>query len=172
MKKTLTILAATAASVLALSAGAASAQGWNSGPQHPAQVDARYDRGGDRNEWRDDRGGWTNINQRQAKLDRRIDQGIRNGSITRNEAIRLRGEFRSIARLESRYRANGLSNWERADLNRRFGPRTEDQGDHHEKDPDHSRRDRRLRPGPFRRNGLGSRLEFRPPTPRPGRRPL
>lgn len=116
MKKTLTILAATAASVLALSAGAASAQGWNSNNQRPA-VDARYDHGG---EWRDSRGGWMNINQRQAKLDRRIDQGIRNGSITRSEAGRLRGEFRNIARLESRYRNNGLSNWERADLDRRF----------------------------------------------------
>ena len=116
MKKTLTILAATAASVLALSAGAASAQGWNSNTQRPS-ADARYDRGG---EWRDSRGGWMNINQRQAQLDRRIDQGIRNGSITRNEAIRLRSEFRDIARLEARYRANGLSNWERADLDRRF----------------------------------------------------
>lgn len=116
MKKTLTILAATAASVLALSAGAASAQGWNSNTQRPS-ADARYDRGG---EWRDSRGGWMNINQRQAQLDRRIDQGIRNGSITRNEAIRLRSEFRDIARLENRYRANGLSNWERADLDRRF----------------------------------------------------
>lgn len=120
MTKTLTILAATAASVLALSAGAASAQGWNSGAQHPSYSQAPYDRGGDRNDWRDDRGGWTNINQRQAKLDRRIDQGVRNGSITRSEAIRLRGEFRNIARLEARYRHNGLSNWERADLDRRF----------------------------------------------------
>ena len=116
MKKTLTILAATAASVLVLSAGAASAQGWNSNTQRPV-ADARYDRGG---EWRDSRGGWMNINQRQAQFDRRIDQGIRNRSITRNEAIRLRGEFRDIARLENRYRANGLSNWERADLDRRF----------------------------------------------------
>ena len=116
MKKTLTIVAATAASVLALSAGAASAQGWNSNHQRPA-VDARYDRG---DEWRDSRGGWMNINQRQAQLDRRIDQGVRNGSITRNEAIGLRSEFRHIARLENRYRTNGLSNWERADLDRRF----------------------------------------------------
>lgn len=116
MKTTLTILAATAASVLALSAGAASAQGWNSNHQRPA-VDARYDRG---DEWRDSRGGWMDINQRQARLDRRIDQGVRNGSITRNEAIGLRSEFRHIARLENRYRINGLSNWERADLDRRF----------------------------------------------------
>jgi hypothetical protein len=110
MKKTLTI--AAAASVLALSAaGAAAAQNWDS-----PRPDARYERG----DWRDSRGGWMNINQRQAKLDHRIDQGVRNGTITRREAYRLRSEFQTIARLEYRYRANGLSNWERADLDRRF----------------------------------------------------
>lgn len=63
---------------------------------------------------------WQNVNQRQANLDRRIDQGIRNHSLTRAEAERLRAEFRQIARLENRYRANGLSAWERRDLDRRF----------------------------------------------------
>jgi hypothetical protein len=65
-------------------------------------------------------GGWLSINQRQAQLDQRIDVGVRNGSLTRNEAVRLRAEFRDIARLEARYRHNGLSAWERADLDRRF----------------------------------------------------
>jgi hypothetical protein len=170
--KTFTILAA--ASVLALSAGAASAQGWMSINQRQANLDARIDAGvrsGDltrqeavtlrsdfravsnleatyrRNglsNWertdldrrfdalsnrirferhdRDDRqgNGWMNINQRQANLDRRIDQGIRTGKITRAEAYRLRADFQTIARLENRYRANGLSNWERTDLDRRF----------------------------------------------------
>lgn len=64
---------------------------------------------------------WQNINQRQAQLDRRIDQGVRTGSLTRREAANLRYEFRSIARLEARYRATGgLQNWERRDLDRRF----------------------------------------------------
>ena len=171
--KTLTILAA--ASALALSAGAASAQGWTSINQRQASLDARIDAGvrsGDltrqeavslrsdfravsnleatyrrdglstwertdldrrfdalsnrirfeRNDRQDRNGGngWQNINQRQANLDRRIDQGVRNGRISRAEAVRLRAEFKTIARLENRYRANGLSNWERTDLNRRF----------------------------------------------------
>ena len=171
--KTLTILAA--ASVLALSAGAASAQGWTSINQRQANLDARIDAGvrsgdltrqeavglrGDfrtvsnleatyrrdglsawertdldrrfdalsnrvrfeRNDRQDRNGGngWQNINQRQANLDRRIDQGLRNGKISRAEAVRLRADFRTIARLENRYRANGLSTWERADLDRRF----------------------------------------------------
>jgi hypothetical protein len=66
--------------------------------------------------------GWQNINQRQAQLDQRIDQGVRNGQLTRNEAARLRAEFRGIADLEIRYRrsAPGLTVAERADLDRRF----------------------------------------------------
>ena len=64
---------------------------------------------------------WQSINQRQANLDHRIDVGVRNGSLTRNEAMRLRAEFRDLARLEARYRASrGLSNAERRDLDRRF----------------------------------------------------
>ncbi len=65
-------------------------------------------------------GNWQSINQRQVQLDRRIDQGVRNGSLSRREASRLRGEFNSLARLEANYRRGGLSSWERADLDRRF----------------------------------------------------
>lgn len=66
--------------------------------------------------------GWWNINQRQAQLDRRIDQGVRSGQLTRAEAVRLRAEFRGIVALEARYRrtAPGLTVAERADLDRRF----------------------------------------------------
>lgn len=184
--KTLTLFAAAAASVLALSAGTASAQAWTSINQRQANLDARIDAGvrsgdltrreatelrgafndvarlearyrvdglsaweredldrrfdalsnrirydrhdeqsrNDRDDrwgdWRNADGGWMNINQRQARLDRRIDQGVRSGKITRSEAYRLRSEFQAIIRLENRYRANGLSAWERSDLDRRF----------------------------------------------------
>lgn len=64
---------------------------------------------------------WQSINQRQDRLDDRIDTGVRNGSLTRNEAVRLRAEFNDLVRLEARYRAsNGLSRNERADLDQRF----------------------------------------------------
>lgn len=63
---------------------------------------------------------WQSINQRQANLDARIDAGVRDGSLTRQEAFRLRSEFNDLARLEARYRADGLSYGERADLDRRF----------------------------------------------------
>lgn len=173
MKNKITLIAAAAASTLALAAGAASAQSWAPINQRQANLDARIDAGvrsgelsraeaaslraeysavadlemryrmGGLSQWerqdldrrydgisarirydrgdRDDRwGGWTAIDQRQAQLDRRIDRGLRSGQLTRNEAYRLRSEFQTIARLETRYRAGGLSQWERADLDRRF----------------------------------------------------
>lgn len=63
---------------------------------------------------------WQSINERQARLDERIDVGVRNGSLTRQEAVLLRGEFNALARLEADYRRDGLSMRERADLDRRF----------------------------------------------------
>ena len=75
---------------------------------------------GQNGNWNDGHGGWTPINQRQSRLDARIDAGLRDGSLSRREARRLRAEFNDIARLEARYRANGLSRSERATLDRRF----------------------------------------------------
>ena len=63
---------------------------------------------------------WQSINARQASLDQRIDMGVRSGQLSRNEAQRLRTEYRGLVRLEQRYRAGGLNQWERRDLNRRF----------------------------------------------------
>lgn len=65
-------------------------------------------------------GAWESINMRQAALDRRIERGVRDGSLSRSEAARVQREFQDIARLEARYRANGLTGSERADLDRRF----------------------------------------------------
>lgn len=63
---------------------------------------------------------WQSINARQAGLDRRIDQGVRSGQLSRREATRLRGEFNGLLRLEANYRRGGLTAWERNDLDRRF----------------------------------------------------
>jgi len=85
-----------------------------------AQSWGHNDRGHDRGYENAGYGHWQSINQRQDALDRRIDRGVRNGSLSRREASRLRGEFYSLARLEASYRRGGLSGWERADLDRRF----------------------------------------------------
>jgi hypothetical protein len=63
---------------------------------------------------------WTGIGAREAGLNARIDQGVRSGALTRREAVRLRAEFGDLVRLEARYRTNGLSPGERADLDKRF----------------------------------------------------
>jgi hypothetical protein len=64
---------------------------------------------------------WQSINDRQDRLDHRIEMGVRNGSLTRMEASRLRNEFSRIAWLENRYRRSGGLSWsERRDLDRRF----------------------------------------------------
>ena len=61
---------------------------------------------------------WQSIKDR---LEHRIDMGVRNGSLTRMEASRLRNEFSRIAWLENRYRRDGGLSWsERRDLDRRF----------------------------------------------------
>ncbi|HEV2748062.1 MAG TPA: hypothetical protein VGW34_12285 [Allosphingosinicella sp.] len=75
----------------------------------------------ERRDWQN-RPGWQSINQRQAILDQRIDQGVRSGAISQREAILLRGEFRTLANLEAEYRRSGgrLSDGELADLDRRF----------------------------------------------------
>lgn len=101
MKKILLSIAAVSAVAAAVPA-VASAQAYG------------YDRGPDRG-YHQDVGG-----DRVARLDQRIDVGIRNGALTRNEAWRLKGDLRETARLESRYRRGGLSGWERADLDRRY----------------------------------------------------
>ena len=111
------------ASVLAVSAIAVAAPAFAQsgyGDRDRDGVPNRYDSYNNNRDYRG-YGQWQSINSRQANLDRRIDMGVRNGSLTRAEAVRLRSEFRQIAYLESRYRrSGGLSAWERQDLDRRF----------------------------------------------------
>jgi hypothetical protein len=76
----------------------------------------RYDRGDNDRYNRN----WQPINQRQNMLENRIRAGIRSGHLSRSESARLRYEFQEIARVEARYRRNGLSYNERRDLDRRF----------------------------------------------------
>lgn len=70
--------------------------------------------------WRDNGGQWVSINRRQAQLERRINQGIRSGQLTQTEAARLRADYNMLLRVEARYRRNGFSTSEIADLDRRF----------------------------------------------------
>jgi hypothetical protein len=60
------------------------------------------------------------INAREARQERRIDQGIYSGELTKNETRRLEREQNRIDRLEDRYRTSGdgLSPRERVRLER------------------------------------------------------
>lgn len=63
---------------------------------------------------------WPSVGQRQAELDRRIDMGVRQHTLTRAEARHLHAELQRIERLEHHYRRGGLNRWEMADLDRRM----------------------------------------------------
>ncbi len=116
-------LIASLAAIAAVTAVAAPAAAQSYGQDRHDQ--GRYEQtrpNHDNRDWngRDRRDDRLSINERQQNLERRIERGIRSGDLSRREAYRLRGESRQIAQLESRYRVNGLSQWERQDLNRRM----------------------------------------------------
>lgn len=66
------------------------------------------------------RGQKYNINKRQARQERRIEEGVQNGNLTPRETQRLTGQEARISDLEAKDRASGgrLSSRERAELNR------------------------------------------------------
>ena len=107
MKKFLIPALALAAASVAVPAMAQSY-----GPRHHDDRGGRYEQ---------DRGGsWQNISQRKYNLDRRIDRGERNGSLSRREANRLRRELDDLVYLERSFLRGGLSYRERAELDRRY----------------------------------------------------
>ena len=113
MKKALIpVLAIAAASV----AVPAAAQNYDRYDRYERNDRDRYDRD-DRYE---NHGRWQSIAQRKYQLDRRIDVGLRNGSLSRREASRLQVQLNSLIRLERNYMRGGLTRWERSDLDRRY----------------------------------------------------
>ncbi len=63
---------------------------------------------------------WKPILERQANLFARIDAGVRDGSLTEREAGNLRARFARLALRDEKYRKGGYSEWEMADLQRRY----------------------------------------------------
>lgn len=115
MKKALIPLLAIAAASVAVPA---MAQNHDRNDRYERQDrDDRHDRG---DRYEQNRGGWQSISNRKFQLDRRIDVGLRNGSLSRREANRLKIELDSLVRLERSYLRGGLTRWERSDLDRRY----------------------------------------------------
>lgn len=68
--------------------------------------------------------------ERRVALEARIDAGIRDGSISRTEANRLRGEYNALVQLETRYAADGrITADERNDLRTRYNALSQRVGD-------------------------------------------
>jgi Ni/Co efflux regulator RcnB len=65
---------------------------------------------------------WQSINSRQNQIFAKIETGVRNGALTRNEAASIKNQFYGIARLEASYRASrpGLTVREQQDLVKRL----------------------------------------------------
>ncbi|NJC40134.1 hypothetical protein GGQ87_000392 [Brevundimonas alba] len=68
--------------------------------------------------------------QRRADLDARIEAGVRDGSISRTEAGRLRADYDALVQLETRYAADGrMTTTERSDLRERYRALSQRVGD-------------------------------------------
>lgn len=63
---------------------------------------------------------WQSIDQREARLEIQIRQGVRSGALTRPEAVRLENRLHSLQRLEANFRRGGLTIAERRVLDQRF----------------------------------------------------
>lgn len=118
MKKALIPLLAIAAASVAVPAMAQNHDRHDRNDRYERQDrDDRHDRG---DRYEQNRGGWQSIGNRKFQLDRRIDVGLRNGSLSRREANRLKVQLNSLVRLERNYMRGGLTRWERSDLDRRY----------------------------------------------------
>ncbi len=110
-------LMATLAAVAAVTAAApVAAQPYR---DHDRYERDRGDRGGYERH-RGDHGAHANFDRRRAQIDRRIERNLRDGDLTRREAVRLSQQLNDIQRLQNRYRQNGYNRWEISDLDRRL----------------------------------------------------
>ncbi|HEX8124915.1 MAG TPA: hypothetical protein VF548_04970 [Allosphingosinicella sp.] len=64
--------------------------------------------------------GYGSVEVRADQLQARLQAGVRNGAISRSEAMPLRQQLRELSRLESLYSRDGISGRERADLQQRI----------------------------------------------------
>lgn len=78
------------------------------------------------------------LGERRAALEARIDAGVRDGSLSRAEAARLRADYDDLVRLETRYAADGrITQTERADLRTRYRALSQQVGEDRNDDPDY-----------------------------------
>ena len=94
------------------------ARGYGNRDGYRDRYDDRYaDRG---NGYAYGRSEWSNLGQRQARFNERLDRAVSDGRLTRRQASDLRSQFSSVVRLERQYAANGYTAAERADIDARM----------------------------------------------------
>jgi Skp family chaperone for outer membrane proteins len=102
-----TLLMSLAVSAAAITSPAAA--------QYPS--DGYQNRG---NIYRDDDRAGANMAPRIEQMRVRIQAGVQSGAISRQEAVSLRANLRSLTQLERQYSRNGLTNQEQQELQRRL----------------------------------------------------
>jgi hypothetical protein len=60
------------------------------------------------------------FDDRASHIEYRIERGVQTGDLTEYQADRLRSQLRYIERIGDRYEMDGLRDWERRDLDRRY----------------------------------------------------
>lgn len=102
-----TLLVSLAVSAAAITSPAAA--------QYPS--DGYQNRG---DNYRDDGRAGANMAPRIEQMRLRIQAGVQSGAISRQEAVSLRANLRSLTQLERQYSRNGLTNQEQQELQRRL----------------------------------------------------
>lgn len=119
MKKMLLSMAAVAALTAAAPAAAQNYGGYDRGDRYEERYDRgdsyedRYDRGD-----RGDRGNF--VGARAERLMARIDRAERSRQISYGTAVWLRRQVAATQQLAYRYSRDGLSGWERQDIDQRY----------------------------------------------------
>src|SRR5689334_3372777 len=85
-----------------------------------AQYQGRYSNQYDQGRYSSQYGQEVSFDARINGLEARLDAGLRQGTIDRREAWRLRRQLSDLRRLEERYSLNGFTRFERDDLQARL----------------------------------------------------
>ncbi|HEX8660607.1 MAG TPA: hypothetical protein VF686_01985 [Brevundimonas sp.] len=127
----------------------------------------RYQAGGQGGGYDDGYDDWRPLAESRTEFNSRLDAGVRNRTLTRNQANRLATDFNALVQLETTYERNGIDSRERqdlearwADLNRRVGDNYDGgytPDDNYGSDPRGAQIEARIAAG--ERNGSISRTE-------------
>jgi hypothetical protein len=97
---------------------------------------------------------WVPIAERASWLDQRIDRGVQDGALDRNEVRSLRNQLTDLENQERDYRRRGMQGWMMTDLDKRFDQLAA-RIQYERTDGDNARRGDNARGGDYARGGQG-----------------